>query len=188
MHEQQVTITRTLSYAPQCSGNEQTLSSCIATQPTIPCSLIALISCSNESTAILTTTTNTIISATLPTYSYRPHSFSSSFTATLPTFIYHPHPTLSPSTTRLTSPAETLAALQSTMYVTPSPPNSDDAAHNEKRSPSVVLYVLLGSATVAGMGVALLASVLVCRSRCSRGRKGPAVEELNFDISISNKS
>ena len=82
-HGQLVLNARVLSYAPQCSGDEQTVSSCTSTQPTSQCSQIALVSCRNATTS----TTSQAVAIPSSSSSSTPLSPSSAYLAAHPTLV-----------------------------------------------------------------------------------------------------
>ena len=211
-HEQPVSETRTLSYVPQCSGNEQTVSTCTSTQPTPPCSLIALVRCSNATTS---TTSQTIANYPMPSSSSSSSStpaspFSTYLTAqatltlsktqSTPNATAPPLPLVTPQSTSDPVPIahvqpSSSSQLLSTSHYSPPPSPSLSPLHTNKTTykevmPPFLFYTVIGSGVLVLLAVAvsLLAAVLACGRCCSRGRKGPVVEDHTYDLPSNSRN
>ena len=213
--KQLVTATRTLSYVPQCSGNEQTVSTCTSTQPTVPCSLIALVRCSNATTS---TTSQTVANYPMPSSSSSSSStpaspFSTYLTAqatltlsktqSTPNSTAPPLPLVTPQSTSDPVPiahvqpssSSQLLSTATTSHYSPPPSPSLSPLHTNKTTyketiPPFLFYTVIGSGVLVLLAVAmsLLAAVLACRRCCSRGRKGPVVENHTYDLPSNSRN
>ena len=204
-HGQLVLNARVLSYAPQCSGDEQTVSSCTSTQPTSQCSQIALVSCRNATTS----TTSQAVAIPSSSSSSTPLSPSSAYLAAHPTLVLSktlptpnstapplvtPQSTADPVPTTQPSSSQLLPTATTSHHPPPpspslSPLNTNKATDKEIMSP-FLFYTLIGSGVlvVVAIALSLLAAVLSCRRYCSRGRKGPVVEDHTYDLPISSRN